>query len=290
MPDSLNIPIKLMKRYCKDKSMWELFVFAVSIKLTSDDSKIPNDVKAVRKIMGCSYYKATRMIERARKCPELFFFYENDRYIVARSFTHKKLDRKTFRTNKKTYTAYCASCIRYRYEKSAVVSHIAVSRQLRDKLIKNAIRATERTDGSNTIKNSPRPSQLRPLTLRSLSAASGYHRTTVRKHLANMEQGKEVKIIKGGLRPVLHLESGAVIAGNDFLTNRKQCFDWHSFRFVREANRYFLISPAKDDYAVNIIFNHTGRHRRHDAASPMQKKNESRAGFLNRTALAYLWN
>ena len=72
MHRTLNIPLKLMKRYRKDKQMWELFIFAVCIKCIKGSSGIYPDVMSVRRMMKCSHNKAKRMIERAKHCKELF--------------------------------------------------------------------------------------------------------------------------------------------------------------------------------------------------------------------------
>ncbi len=286
---TINIPMNIMKRYRSDKSLWELFVFAVCIKMTSGDSRISADIKAVRRLMGCSYYKAVRMVEEAKRCPDLFYVYQNGKHIVARSFTHGRLEKRIHRTRKKEYTAYCASCIRFRYDPGSV-RHIKVSRELRDTLITDAIMATHQTDGSNPIKHSFRPSDSRPITLQTLASVSGYHYTTVLKHIQKMEESRKVATVKGERVSVLHLETGEVLTDNEALLNRKVWYDWHGLRFVREPNRYTIVNPDRSDHAVNIIFNHRNRHRRNVSANPRQKQGESHGDYLNRTVLAYLWN
>lgn len=290
MTQTINIPARLMKSFRKDKALWETFVFAVCVKMVSKgDSKIPADIKSVRKLMGCSYYKAERMIEAARRHPDLFFFYENGKYLVARSFTKGRLERRVYATKGNTFTAYCAACVRFVYNDAEKVSHIAVSRRLRDTLITNAIKATQTADGSDPIVNSSRPSASRPLTLHSLSRASGYHHTTVSRHLCKMEKEGKVAVRKGSLVPTVHLESGEVLTDSAALLNCKRWYDWNGVRFVREPNAYSLVSPQRNDYAVNIIFNHKNRHRHNVSDSPRRKRGESYGDFVNRTVLAHLW-
>lgn len=288
---TINIPIDLMKRYRKDKSEWELFVFAVCIKIVSKgDSKISTDIQAIRNTLGCSYYKACRMLEGAKKNTELFQFYENGRCVIAKSFTRGKLDKRTHRTNHKEYIAYCKSCIRYQYDDSEQCSHIAVSRALRDCLITNAIKAAQQADGSTPIETSSRPSDSRPLTLRSMAKASGYHRCTVALHLKKMESKKKISSAKGKDVAVLHLETGEVLTDDENLLKRKVWYDWHGIRYVREPNRYALTNPTRGDYAVNIIFNHQKRHKANSSTKPYQRADETRADFINRSVIAYLWN
>lgn len=287
---TINIPIDLMKRYRKDKSKWELFTFAVCIKMVSEDSKISTDIKDIRKILGCSYYKACRMVERAKDFPELFHFYENGKYVIAKSFTHGKLDKRTYRANHKEYTAYRKSCIRYQYDDSEAVSHITVSRALRDSLITNAIKATQQTDGSNPIRTSSRPSDSRPLSLQSMAKASGYHRSTVALHLRKMKANNKVESVNGEHVAILHLESGEVLTDDESFLRRKAYYDYNGIRYIRQPNRYALVNPQKGDYAINIIFNHKNRLRLNISANPKRRDNEDAADFINRTTLAYLWN
>lgn len=290
MKQTLNIPHKLMKRCRKDKSLWELFIFAVCIKINGKgDSKISTEVKDVRKLMGCSYYKAVRMIEGAKQCPELFFVYENGKYIVARSFTHNKLEKRVFHTKKREYAAYCAKCFRFEYDDSKPVRHIEMSRKLRDGLITDAIMATQSADGSNPINSSTRPTNSRPITLQALAKVSGYHYTTVLKHLKKMESCGKVESKKGELVTVLHLETGEVLTDDESCLRRKIWYDWHGYRFVRQPNRYAVVKANKDDRAVNIIFNHRRRHKKNVSAKPKQRENESRIDFVNRTILGHLW-
>lgn len=289
MKRTLNIPMNIMKRFREDKTLWELFAFAVCIKMTSGDSKISTDIKSVRKLMGCSYYKASRMIDGAKQCSELFYIYENGRYIVARSFTHDRLEKRVHRTKNNEYTAYCANCIRFEYDDSESVRHIKVSRELRDRLITDAIMATQQTDGSNPIKHSIRPSDSRPITLQALAKVSGYHYTTVLRHIRKMEVASKVKTVKGELVTTLHLDTGEILTDNDSLLNRKTWYDWHGFRFVREPNRYAVVRANRDDYAVNIIFNHKNRHRKNVSIKPKRLKGENYGDFVNRTVLGYLW-
>ena len=157
-------------------------------------------------------------------------------------------------------------------------------------LITDAIMATRQTDGSNPITRSFRPSDSRPITLQSLACVSGYHYTTVLKHIPKMASDRKVVTVKGESVSVLHLETGEVLTDNESLLNRKVWYDWRGFRFVREPNRYAVVNPERGDHAVNIIFNHAGRHRHNVSASPRQKRGENRGDFLNRTVLAYLWN
>lgn len=290
MNKTINIPIDLMKRYRKDKAKWELFTFAVCIKMTSSDSKISTDIKDIRKLLGCSYYKACRMLERAKANPELFHFYENSKYVIATSFTHGKLDKRKHKINNKEYTAYRKTCIRYQYDDSEKVSHIAVSRALRDSLITNAIKVAQQTDGSRTITSSPRPSDSRPLSLVSMAKASGYHRSTVAIHLRKMMANKKVDCVKGDHIAVVHLESGEVLTDDDSFLRRRVYYDYAGIRYVRQPNRYTLVNPCKGDYAINIIFNHKNRHKKNVSALPKRRDNESPADFINRTTLAYLWN
>lgn len=288
--DTLNIPIELMKRYRKDKSKWELFTFAVCIKMVSEDSKISTDIKDIRKLLGCNYYKACRMLERAKNHPELFHFYENGKYVIAKSFTHGSLDKKTYRKNNKEYTAFRKSCIRYQYDRTAPVSHIVVSRALRDSLITNAIKVAQNADGSNTIASSPRLSNSRPLSLVSMAKASGYHKSTVAIHLRKMMANKKVDSCKGEHVAIIHLESGEVLTDDDSFLRRNSFYDFNGIRFVRQPNRYALINPTKGDYAVSIIFNHKNRHQRNISTQPKRRDNETSADFINRIKLAYLWN
>lgn len=283
-----------MKRYRSDKSKWELFIFAVCIKMMFGDSCIRPDVKSVRKLLGCSYYKAERLIERAKSCPELFAYYERPNLLVARSFTHGILDRRIFSSRHNIYTAYTSTCYKFVFEipeevSKINISHIEISRKFKDLLMLHAIECRQNRklkDGSHNVvlksKYSTRSNRKSALSVKKLGRISGYSCSTVSRHISKLEKAGEIKVTRHNFIPVADFRSGIVIDDNPALRNRRT-FLRHGLLVVRDANDYV----CDGNYGKFIIFNHVKRHRKN--INSIEKKNESREEYLNRI-LGHLWN
>lgn len=291
-PNNLNIPLDILNKYKDDRRDWELLCFAICIKMYSESSRIPNDVVTVRRLLNCGHYKAQRMLANAKKCPDLFFVYENEKFIVARSFTfHGKLQRKEVMCNKKQYTAYQTKCIRYGYKKGEQIKHDFIQRDLRDRLIKNAIIARGGRVCSTTIKvnKTTKQNTPQPIGQDQLREASGYGCVvTVQNHLKKMVKTGEVVVEAAKATPIQDLRTGEVLTDDKSLLERNT-FEWKGKKYACVPNKYAVVNPQKEDYACNIIFNHKQRRQKHHASLVnIRRKNESRADFYNRTVLAMI--
>lgn len=267
MTGTINIPIKLMKRYRKDKALWELFVFAVCMKCLDGSSALRPTVPLVRRLMGCSYYKAERMIERAKTCGELFRYFPKSNVLIARSFKTGNLEEKEVRLKKKTYTARYAFCYKFRFDVSddkdcRRVSHIEVSRTLRDKLLVHAIKARQLKNdlpckqGGDAPTRSTRKAALHS---RRLGCIAGYHHSTATRHLRRMEEKGELSVIRHDFVPVIDHRRDVVVT-DDVELLRRRPFPRHGFLVVKDCNEYIMAGTNADVF-VNVIFN----HRRHKA-------------------------
>lgn len=289
--DILNIPLKLLKRYRKDKSLWELFVLAVCMKINSGDSAIKNPTPTlIKRFFGCSYYKAERLLNKAKQCNELFAYYEKADLLIARSFTHNKLERREYCSGRTTFVAYKTFCYKLRYNSSDKISHYNLSRLLKDKLLIYAMKARQLKNDlpavANNNKISTRSHRFHALYQRKLAALAGVHRTTVSRHVRKMERQGELRIIESDLIVIANRRTGQLYTNNEMLLCRRP-FAHHDYLCVRDAFEYIVASNNKDTF-VNIIFNHRGRHRRNKQTT--SKQGESRTEYLKRTCLAHLWN
>lgn len=265
MTKTLNIPIKLMKRYRKDRADWELFIFAVCLKCLDSSSAIHPTVPLVRKLMGCSYYKAERMIERAKSCDELFRYYPEANLLIARSFTKGKLKKTTTYLSKTIFVSYSAFCYKFRFEEAETVSHIAVSRKLQDALLIHAIKARQlknalhcNVDGKAKIQDS-RSNRPTALHSRKLGRIAGCHQSTATRHLRKMEDNGELTVLRHDFIPVIdHRRNVAVTDDKELL--RRRPFPRQGFLVVKDCNEY-IMAPTNTDVFVNVIFNHKGRRR-----------------------------
>ena len=281
-PQTLNIPLKLMKCCRKNKTLWELFTFAVCIKMLRGSSAIYPSVTSVRKIMGCSYYKATRLIEGAKRCTMLFRYYPEANLLIARSFTHGKLKKEVRTVLHTVRTSYSAFCLKFRYKSSDCVSHIEVSRSLRDKLLVHAVKAVELKNDLQTVGSkkhaSTRSNHSTPLHSERLGKISGYHRCTAMRHLHKLEQQKEIVITSKPYIPVADFRTGHLLTTDPALLKRK-AFLRSGMWVVRDVNDY-ATNAANQDRFVNVIFNHARRHVRNNFASA--KKGETVTDRLTR--------
>lgn len=259
MHRTLNIPLKLMKRYRKDKQMWELFIFAVCIKCIKGSSGIYPDVMSVRRMMRCSHNKARRMIERAKHCKELFYYNEKKNYLVAHTFTHGKLEKNYYRSRRKEFVAYSAYCYKFRYEPSDTISHFDTSRFLRDRLLLYSVSAKERkNDFLIVAQNSTRSERSKALSVKKLSHIAGMHHSTVSRHIRKLEAANMVKVKRHDFIKVADYISGQTLTDNPSLLKRKP-FLRQGYLVVKDANEYRLGSACGDVF-TNVIFNHVKRH------------------------------
>ena len=280
MTQTLNIPMKLMKRYRKDRTLWELFVFAVCLKCLDGSSAIRPTVPLVRKLMGCSYYKAGRMIERAKSCGELFIYRPKSNVLIARSFKTGNLEEREVRFRRHAYTARYAFCYKFRYEvsddrKSRTVSHMEISRTLKDKLLVHAIKARQLKNDlpcKQGEQSSTRSTRRTALHSRRLGAIAGCHHTTATRHLRKMEGNGEIEIISHDFIPVADHRNGIALTSDPELLRRRP-FLRRGYLVVKDCNEY-LLSKDNADVFVNVIFNHRGHMKRHQS-----KKELSRGWF-----------
>lgn len=254
---TLNIPMKLMKRYRKDKSLWELFVFAVCLKCLKGSSGIHPDVMKIRHLMKCSHNKAKRMIERAKRCGELFYYNERKNFLVAKTFTHGKLN-KTMWQGEAMYSAYC---YKFEYEPQPVVSHFSISQTLRDRLILCAMNAKQRkNDFLIVANNSTRSERAKALSALKLSKIAGVHHTTATRHINKMERKGIVNVKRHDFIKVADWHSGEQLTDNAELLSR-QAFLRQGYLVVKDCNEYRLCGAYGGRF-TNIIFNHKKRHKR----------------------------
>lgn len=260
--ETLNIPLKLMRRFRKDKQLWELFIFAVCIKCVKGSSGIHPDVMSVRRMMRCSHNKAKRMIERAESCPELFYYNKKKNYLVARSFTHGKLEKKHYRWRNSEFVAYSAYCYKFRYEPSETISHNGMSLFLRDRLILYSVNAKERkNDFLIVARNSTRSERSKALSVKRLSHIAGIHHTTVSRHIRKLEASDTLSVTRHDYVKVADFVSGQPLTNDPSLLKRKP-FLRQGYLVVKDANEYRFGSACADVF-TNVIFNHAKRHRRH---------------------------
>lgn len=259
MQKTLNIPIKLMRRYCKDKSLWELFVFAVCLKCLSSSSGIKADVMLIRKTMSCSHYKAIRMIEQAKQCSELFSYNKKRNTLVARSFTHGKLEKNVYSVGNEKHTSYSAYCYKLRYDKSETISHFSMSQLLRDKLLLCPICAKQRkNDFILVAKSSTRIDRAKALSAKKFSRLFGMHHTTASRHLRKLENAGQITVHRHSFIKVADFYSGELLTNDKRLLCRKP-FLRQGFMVVKDANEY-RTTRLNEDVFTNVIFNHAKRH------------------------------
>lgn len=259
---TLNIPIKLLKRFREDKSKWELLAFAVCIKMLRGSSGIHPDVMEVRRMMQCSHYKAIRMIEGAKKCGRLFYYNAKKNFLVARSFTKGHLERRTHYTESHTYTAYQSYCFKFNFEAANTsVSHIAVSRMLRDKLLTYAIKAKQRkNDFLLVAKHSTRSDRAKALSVKKLGRIAGVHRSTVSRRINKLAVKGEVDVTRHDFIKIADYRTN-ILMTTDYSLLRRRSFLHHCCLVVRDANEYRLTSNNTDVF-TNVIFNHVKRRVR----------------------------
>lgn len=246
----------MMKRYRKDKSMWELFIFAVCIKCLKGSSGIYPDIMKVRHMMKCSHNKAKRMIERAKCCDELFYYNQKKNYLVARTFTHGKLNKTQWEGG----IAYSAYCFKFEYIPSPVISHYETSQFLRDRLILCAISAKERKNDFQIVANlSTRSERAKALSALKLSHIAGVHHTTATRHINKLEQKGIVKVNRFDFVKVADFRSGEVFTDNPMLLSRQPFFR-QGYLVVKDCNEYRLCGDVGGRF-TNIIFNHKKRHK-----------------------------
>lgn len=284
MTNTLNIPIKLMKRYRLDKAKWELFVFAVCIKQLYGSSAFKPSVALVRKKLNCSYYKAARLIERAKEDQELFVYYPEANLLIARSFTRGKLKKSENRSGRRTFVAYSAFCYKYRYDNAETISHNAISRLLKDRLLIHAIKARQlKNDLQTVVKNlstHSRSNRSTALHCKRLGNMIGCHYTTALRHLRSMEKADKLSVYRPEYLPVVDRRSGTILTDNTDLIKRK-LFLRGDYLVTRDINEYILPTDNNDTFA-NVIFNHHGRRNRNLRCDRTVARKMSSAEFAER--------
>lgn len=284
---TINIPYKMMKKFRGEKSSWDLFVFAVCLKFISPSSAIKPTIYNIRKLIGCSNDKAKKLIERAKNNTDLFIYYESANLLIARSFTHNKLEKSEFKRGKKTYTAYHAFCLKLKLDNSEPISHFKLSRQLRDILIKQAMKAAQLKHAfSNVVSTktkkqiiSSRANRSKALNVVKLGRISGYHHSTVSRHIKKMEMSGEVKVFRPDYIKVADIRSEKMLTNNPAILCRKT-FVKEGYLVVRDANSYCIDNKAMPE-CVNIIFNHSKRHNKKSAAK-VKNFADAWLDFINR--------
>lgn len=276
--------MKLMKRYRTDKPTWELFIFSVCLKMAYGSSAVHPSVPVVRKLMNCSYYKAERMIERAKRENYLFRYYPEANLLIARSFTHGRLQKNEYRYGAKTVTAYSAFCHKFRFDRDGQISHMEVSRRLRDALLVHAMKARQLKNDLSTVvsanKTSTRSNRSTALYSVKLARIAGCHHTTVSRHIAKMEKTGDVSVYRPAYTPVAYRRTGVMLTDDRRLTERRR-FPKGDYEVVRDANEYF-VSDKNSDVFVNVIFNHRERHRRNTSACDKRIYADRWLEFINR--------
>lgn len=254
----INVPVRLAKRYRRNKTMWDLLVLAICMKLNDTSSgmyiRSPRDIA---KRFHCSYRKAERMMKQASQCPRLFHYNPKTKFISARSFV---VGCEWFE-GKNGKRFYHDTVIDIRKADDGTISHSEISRQLHDKMMLKAIKQSRPRMSSNCQLKS-RSETGRPLTQKFLGNIAGCHRSTVSRHLRKVAKENGISITVHDKIPVYDLEHGEVI--ND-IPNRKP-FVSGRIAYVRDANDYEILD---DEYILSfkhVIYNHPKRltHNRHD--------------------------
>lgn len=266
MMQTLNIPMNILKKYRKDKSMWELFAFAVCIKRLSGSSAIRPEVKSIRKIMNCGYDKAVRLIKGAQRCKELFIYSSKTNLLIARSFTRGKLEKHVYSARRRTFTAYSAFCFKYKFNKDEKLSHRKVATELRDALFIHAIEARSKSDDFNSVvrtKYSSRPTRARALNAKKMGRIGGCHHTTATRHLRKLEAQKHLYTHRFDFIPIADYYYGCPLTDDPRLLERRP-FLRQGLLVVRDANEYKIL-PNGALVFTNVIFNHIKRHRNNES-------------------------
>lgn len=201
------------------------------------------------------------MIERAKRCEELFYYNEEKNFLVARTFTYGKLEKRIISKKTHTYTAYCAYCYKHPYEKAEIISHIEISRLLRDKLMEYSIYAKQRKNDFMIVANdSTRSERAKALSNIKLGLIAGLHHTTISRHIRKLEAAKQIKVTRYPIQQVRDWRSGEVVTNKESLLNRRP-FLSQGFLCVRESNEYRFTITNRSVF-TNVIFNHRKRHSR----------------------------
>lgn len=199
------------------------------------------------------------MIERAKRCEELFYYNEEKNFLVARTFTHGKLEKRIISKKTHTYTAYSAYCYKHPYEKAEIISHIEISRLLRDKLMEYSIYAKQRKNDFMIVANdSTRSERAKALSNVKLGLITGLHHTTISRHIRKLEAAKQIKVTRYPIQQVRDWRSGEVVTNKESLLGRRP-FLSQGFLCVRESNEYRFTITNRSVF-TNVIFNHRKRH------------------------------
>lgn len=213
----------------------------------------------IRKTMCCSHYKAIRMIEQAKQCTELFSYNKKRNTLVARSFTHGKLEKRTYALGNEERIAYSTYCYKLRYDYNGTVSHFSMSQLLRDKLLLCPICAKQRkNDFILVAKSSTRIDRAKALSAKKFSRLFGMHHTTASRHLRKLENAGQITVRRHSFIKVADFYSGELLTNDKRLLCRKP-FLRQGFMVVKDANEY-RTTRLNEDVFTNVIFNHAKRH------------------------------
>lgn len=254
----INVPVRLAKKYRKDKRMWDLLVLAICMKLNNTSSGMYiRSPRNITKLFHCSYRKAERMMTQASQCPRLFHYNPKTKFISARSFA---VGCEWFE-GKNGKRFYHDTVIVIEKAADGTISHFEISKQLKDKMMLKAIKQSRPRMSSN-CQPTHRPETSRPLTQKFLGNIAGCHRSTVSRHLRAVEKQNGISITVHDKIPVYDIEHGELI--ND-IPNRRP-FVSGRIAYVRDANNYEILD---DEYLYSfkhIIYNHPKRLKpnRHD--------------------------
>lgn len=299
---NLHIPVKLMKRYSQNKSDWDLFVLAICIKLVEGSSAIHPTVPLLRKITGCNLRKAKRLLEAVKNNTELFVYYPEANYLIARSFTRGKLEKSTYYTKgrkPRSFTAYHTQCYKLKHSGGKTASHYNVSRELKDALIVHAIKASELKNSytiskgeNNLFSSSTCSNRSRALSQVKLGKICNYCRNTVSRHIRILESQGKLTVNRQPFVPVVDLRQGEVLSDDPDLPHRNLfvCRGGY-YLCYRNTNEYGITDKCEFVF-TNIIFNHVQRHSRNCCVKKRGNVLVGSAGYvehLNRTSLAHLW-
>lgn len=252
----------MMKGYCKDNSLWELFVFAVCLKLNSGSSGVHvNDIMTIRKLIACSNSKAKRLIEGAKNCPELFYYNDKKKFLVARSFTRGKLRRSVNYSGYTRYVAYSAYCYKHVFEPGKPISHNKLSQLLRDKLLLSPIVSKERKNDFIKVDNhSTRSDRATALSVKKLSAFTGQHHTSVSRRLHRLEKNNIIKTQRHEIIKLADYYTGELLTDNSSYLDRRPFLRFGCW-CIKDANEYHPQNIRSNEFC-NVIFNHVKRQKK----------------------------
>lgn len=247
----INLPVRLAKKFRRNKRMWDLLVLAICMKLNDGASglyiRTPRDIST---LFHCSYRKAERLMKMAMDCPRLFHYNPKTHFLSARTF----VVGCSWFEGKNGKRFYHDTVITVRKASDGTISHNEISKQLRDKMMLKAIEQSRPRMSSN-CQSTLRSETSRPLTQKFLGNIAGCHRSTVSRHLRKVEGRDEIKITVHDKIPVYDVEHGVeykrVIGRRPFISGR--------IAYIRDANDYEILVDEYNYCFKHIIYNHPQR-------------------------------